>query len=71
MLQKEIEIQKEQSATFQIQNESLKIEVGRLKGTQVNQGDLCKEVVAKLFKTVDFGRWCIQLTAWAVSLGKI
>ena len=41
-----------------------------MKGTQVNQGNLCKEVVAKLFKTVDFGKWCDQLTAGAVSLGK-
>ena len=40
-----------------------------LKSQQINQGDLCKEVVAKLFQTAGFGNWCVQLTDGAVSLG--
>ena len=63
VVRKENEILKEQ-------NESLKAEVDQLKRSQVNQGLLCKGIVGKLFKTVDFGNCCIQLTARVVNLGK-
>ena len=41
-----------------------------LKGQQINQGDLCKEVVTKLFQTTEFGEWCVRLTDGAVGLGR-
>ena len=63
LMQKENELMKEQ-------NEVLKAEVDELKKSQINQGLLCKGVVGKLFKTLDFGKWCMQLTTGAVNLGK-
>ena len=44
--------------------------MAELRSQQINQGDLCTEVVAKLIQTSGFGNWVVKLTDGSVELGR-